>query len=191
MLKAQVLSLPGVPLPGLLWITFQVGTLQCTEPYDSRNRHIVLNGLSSQGPLNPQIRGYYIGNTGLPASQCLPEQHLFTDNSLSFASKIIFLWLFESLLVVILCASVDILMPVPTYQCQPPVATGLPASQCPLVQHPCTDSSLSFASKIMFLGLFEGSLVVILCASAGVLMPAPHSCWSASLTMPDSATSVH
>ena len=40
----------------------QVRILQCTKPYNSRNRHSVSNGLGSQGPLNPQRRGYYIGN---------------------------------------------------------------------------------------------------------------------------------
>ena len=41
---------------------FQVRTLQCTKPYNSRNRHSVSNGSGSWGPLNPQIRAYYIGN---------------------------------------------------------------------------------------------------------------------------------
>ena len=48
-----------------LWLkgsSAQVRTRQCTKPYNLRNRHSVLNGLSSWGPLNPQIRGYYIGN---------------------------------------------------------------------------------------------------------------------------------
>ena len=40
----------------------QVRTLQCTKPYDLRNRHSVLNGSDFWGPLNPQIKGYYIGN---------------------------------------------------------------------------------------------------------------------------------
>ena len=49
-------------LPPKLVIAMQVRTLQCTEPYNSRNRHSVSNGLGSWVPLNPQIRGYYIGN---------------------------------------------------------------------------------------------------------------------------------
>ena len=73
----------------------------------------------------------------------------------------------------------------------PPVATGLPGSQCLLVQHLCTDSSLSFASKIMFSEWFKSVLVVLSYSSANVLMPALHSYWSASLTMLASATSMH
>ena len=74
----------------------------------------------------------------------------------------------------------------PMYWCRPPVATDLPASQCLLVLHPCTDSSLSFAWKIIFSGLFRSILVVLLYASANVSMPVLHSPWSASLTMPAS-----
>ena len=116
---------------------------------------------------------------GLPTSQCLLVQHLFTDSSLSFAPKIIFLALFESLLVVLLFYSVDILLLVLTYKCQPPVATGLPASQCLLVQHMFTDSSLIFASKLMFLELFESFLVVLLY----IHMPLPmYQCWPSVAT---------
>ena len=78
-----------------------------------------------------------------------------------------------------------------TYQYWPPVATGLPASQCLLVQHPSPDSSLNFASRIMFLGFFESFLVVLSYASADVSIPAACSYQSASLTMPANATSVH
>ena len=39
-----------------------IRTLQCTEPYNLRNRHSVSNVLGSRGPLNPQIRTCYIGN---------------------------------------------------------------------------------------------------------------------------------
>ena len=41
---------------------YHIRTLQCTEPYNSRNGHTVSNVSDSQGPSNPQIRGYYIGN---------------------------------------------------------------------------------------------------------------------------------
>ena len=129
--------------------------------------------------------------TGLPASQCLLVQNLFTDRYLIFATKIIFFGLLESLLVVLSCAGVDILMPVLTYQCQHPVATSLPASHCLPVQYPCTDSSLNFGSKIMFLWLFDSFIVVLSYSGADVLMMALHSYWSACLTMPASATSVH
>ena len=91
--------------------------------------------------------------TGLPASQCLQVPHLSTDSSLSFASKLMFLQLLKSRLVVLSysCANISMLAP-HTYW-------FLPASQCLLVHHPFTDISLSFAPKIMFLGLFESSLV--------------------------------
>ena len=49
--------------------------------------------------------------TGPPALQCLPVQHLFTDISLSFTLKIMFLWLFESFLVVLSYASGNISLP--------------------------------------------------------------------------------
>ena len=73
----------------------------------------------------------------------------------------------------------------------PPVATGLPDSQCLPVQHLCTDSSLSFASKIMFSEWFKSVLVVLSYSGANLLMPALCSYWSACLTMPAGATSMH
>ena len=79
----------------------------------------------------------------------------------------------------------------PTYKCRCPLATGLPASQCLLVQHLWNDTSLSLASKIMFLGLFESFLDVLLYPGANVLMLASSSYQSASLTMPPGAKFIH
>ena len=69
--------------------------------------------------------------TSLPVSQCLLVPYLSTDSLLSFASKIIFVGLFGSFLEVLSCANVNIFMPVPTYQCQLPVATRLPSLTMP------------------------------------------------------------
>ena len=49
--------------------------------------------------------------TSPPALQCLPVQHLFTDISLSFALKIMFLQLFESFLVVLSYSGGDVSLP--------------------------------------------------------------------------------
>ena len=115
--------------------------------------------------------------TRLSGLQCLPVQHLCTDSSLSFASKMMFSGSFQSILVLYH-------MPVQMYQCQASIATSLPASQCLPVPHLSTDSSLSFASKIMSLGWFESFLGMLLYSGADVSMPGFCSYRSASLTMP-------
>ena len=122
--------------------------------------------------------------TGLPASQCLLVPHLSIDSSLSFASKIIFLHLFRSFLVVLSYSSADVSIP-------GLVSTGLPASQCLPMHVLFTDISQSFLPKIVFSGLFQSVLVLLSYASANVLMPAPCSNWSACLTMLAGATFMH
>ena len=77
------------------------------------------------------------------------------------------------------------------YQCRPSVATSLPALQCLPVPHLSTDSSLSFASKIIISWFFGSLLVVLSYSGADVSMPAPGNYQSASLAMPAGPTFVH
>ena len=73
------------------------------------------------------------------------------------------------------------------YQCQPPIPTGLPTSQCLLVHHPFTDISLSFASKIMFLGFLKATPGPVGLSYAGLplaSLSSPTSCSMAILLAP-------
>ena len=77
------------------------------------------------------------------------------------------------------------------YQFWALVAISPPALQCLPIQHPFTDISLSFTSKIMFLWLFESFLVVLSYASGNISLPALCGYRSACLTMPAGLISVH